>query len=747
MLDLFKNIINRKTKEAVEKEKGKEREKERERERERNDIDGSKESSFVNEDVKGRVDQLIREHPEYADYYKELSARYILQEKIGDGAFSFVFKAYDTKEKIIVAIKIIDKSLMKPDQINSVLKEIAIMRQLDHPNIIKLYSYFNPPSSKYCFLFLEYAEGGEIFNQIIKYTYFSENLTRHIFRQVVFAIQYLHHKGIVHRDIKPENLLFEPSTFVERSPQEQIKARRVSDDNNKVDEGKFSFENGAGGIGIIKLADFGLSTLLQTSQELAKTPCGTVGYTSPEQHMNVGYDKKVDMWTLGCVLYTMVVGFPPFYSNNQNPNDITEKVMKGNYQFLKPWFDEVSEGCKNLISNLLTVDPVKRYSIEQVLQDPWFNQGYESTSLRMSSPAEDAPQNTYDNALFKTFSEDLINKNNVDDYFTGRVNTEEVQVLTPRAEAIKLVFDTAKDVRRKNRTGIIDFICQKPTKLSTSSNSSSMSDLNSDVSSTDLCAVPIIAYDEHSLDEEEEDDDDEDEDDEDVDDDDEDEDDDNSSLDSENYDNTYPITLTSLARTKSPMIRRSKQQDSDLPNLTTVHSHATTATVVTHGTIIDEQTHSDENEHGMKNNKPRKTSISFSIDTEHSKRSGSITSDTSISHGSHNSCNSQVGSFNLANHILELNNEEDTTEIEYEDKTPSASMHDTTNLHLHKLSRSEFMAKCKAHTPYICKSSIDNIESVAKEVSLEEKMSQHGVVSLQLDSATILARRKHKVIG
>lgn len=738
MLDLFKNIINRKTKEGVEKGRGLERGKE---------VDVCKDQGIADDDgdAKEKVTQLIKEHPEYADYYKELSSRYILQEKVGDGAFSYVFKAYDTKEKSVIAIKIIDKSLMKPDQINSILKEIAILRQVDHPNIIRLYNYFNPASSKFCFLFMEYVSGGEIFNQIINYTYFSENLTRHIFRQVAFAIKYLHNKGIVHRDIKPENLLFEPSPFVERSPEEQIKARRVSDDDNKVDEGKFSIENGAGGIGTIKLADFGLSTLLQTSQELAKTPCGTVGYTSPEQHMNVGYDKKVDMWALGCVLYTMVVGFPPFYSNNQNPNDITEKVMKGNYQFLKPWFDEVSEGCKNLISNLLTVDPVKRYSIEQVLQDPWFNQGYETTIVRMSSPAEDAPQNTYDNALFKTFSEDLINKNNVDDYFSGRVNTEDVQVLTPRAEAIKLVFDTAKDVRHKNRNGVIDFICQKPTRLSTSSNSSSMSDLNSDVSSADLGEVPVIAYDNHVLsDEDDEDDDDDDEE--------EDDDDDTSSLDSDDYDDTYPITLTSLARTKSPMIRRSRQ-DPDLPNLTSVHSHATTTTIVTHGTIIDEQPHSDENEneHGTTGNKPRKTSISFSIDTDHSKRSGSITSDTSISHGSHSSNHSHVGSFNLANHIMELNNEEDTTEMEYDDKTPSASMHDTTHEHLHKLTRSEFMAKCKAHTPYVFKGSekMHNgiADPVVKEVSLEEKMSQHGVVSLQLDSATILARRKHKIVG
>ncbi|GME85042.1 unnamed protein product [Ambrosiozyma monospora] len=308
---------------------------------------------------------------EFQSYYKELPFRYQLIEQIGEGAFSVVFKALDTQLNRLIAIKIIDKTHLKTEQINSVLKEIAIMSKLKHDNITRLYGHLNSSQSQYCFLYLEYVNGGELFNQIIKYTYFSEDLSRHIIRQVTTSVKYLHDNGIVHRDIKPENLLFVKNDFIPRSNSEKFGARRQSDDNNKVDEGAFIKNYGAGGIGAVKLADFGLSTVLYNDNMKAKTPCGTVGYTSPEQHLNLGYTKKVDIWAIGCVLYTLVVGFPPFYSNTQDSKDISLKVARGEYKFLAPWFDEVSDECKNLISNLLTVDPEKRYSVDQLLKDPW----------------------------------------------------------------------------------------------------------------------------------------------------------------------------------------------------------------------------------------------------------------------------------------------------------------------------------------------------------------------------------------
>ncbi|ODV87948.1 hypothetical protein CANARDRAFT_182790, partial [[Candida] arabinofermentans NRRL YB-2248] len=381
---------------------------------------------------------------EFANYYNELSTRYRLIEKIGEGAFSLVFKAFDKETNTFIAIKIIDKKNMKTDQINSVLKEIAIMTRVEHPNITKLYSYLNSNNSRYCFLFLEYLSGGEIFNQIIKYTYFSEDLSRHIIRQVAHSVKYLHDSGIVHRDIKPENLLFVPNEPIPRPKKEQLAAKRKSDDNNKIDEGKFVKHYGAAGIGTIKLADFGLSTVLYNEDMKAKTPCGTVGYTSPEQHLNLGYNKKVDIWAIGCVLYTLVVGFPPFYSTTQDSKDISIKVSKGDYKFLSPWFDEVSNECKNLISNLLTVDPEKRYSIDQLLKDPWMLKGYEDdqTVPIKSIAADDAPPSTtFDQGLFTKLNHNNAMSQSSDNLLDG--------LTTPRAEAIRLVFDTGNVMQRE----------------------------------------------------------------------------------------------------------------------------------------------------------------------------------------------------------------------------------------------------------------------------------------------------------
>lgn len=380
--------------------------------------------------------------PEFSKYYSELPHRYQLVGRLGEGAFSKVFKAYDTACDAYIAIKVIDKLKMKQDQVDSVLKEIAIMRRLKHRNIAKLYGFQNSTKSRYCFLFLEYLGGGEIFNQIIKYTYFSEDLARHIMRQLAGAVKYLHDNGVVHRDIKPENLLFVPIKLVPRNRQEQLEARRKSDDGNKIDEGRFIKDVGSAGIGTVKLADFGLSTVLVDDMR-AKTPCGTVGYTSPEQHLNLGYTKKVDLWAMGCVLYTLVVGFPPFYSNSGNTTDIGIKVAKGHYKFLRPWFDEVSQECKNLISNLLTVDPDRRYSIDELLADPWMQKGYDETP-NTSVLAADAPKSTtFDEELFSRFNHDLVTENNIDNYF----GTSEA-LRTPRAEAIRLVFDTGNVVQR-----------------------------------------------------------------------------------------------------------------------------------------------------------------------------------------------------------------------------------------------------------------------------------------------------------
>ncbi|KAK6454398.1 kinase-like domain-containing protein [Scheffersomyces xylosifermentans] len=292
---------------------------------------------------------------------------YEVLEHMGEGAFSVVYKARQLSTDKLVAIKILRKFQMDSAQKSAVLKEVSIMRQLHHPNIVKFIEFID--SQSYYYIVQELAPGGEIFTAIVKYTYFSEDLARHVIKQVAEAIKYLHEEvGIVHRDIKPENLLYVP---IEYTPSKNpiAKLRKSDDPNSKQDEGEFIPGVGAGCIGIVKLADFGLSK--QIWEQNTKTPCGTVGYTAPEIVRDERYSREVDMWAIGCVLYTLLCGFPPFY--DESIETLTEKVAKGEYTFLSPWWDEISSDAKNCVSKLLTVEPTQRYSVTDFLNDPWLN--------------------------------------------------------------------------------------------------------------------------------------------------------------------------------------------------------------------------------------------------------------------------------------------------------------------------------------------------------------------------------------
>lgn len=133
---------------------------------------------------------------------------------------------------------------------------------------------------------------------------------------------------------------------------------------------------------MVKVADFGLSKVIWDNETM--TPCGTVGYTAPEIVKDERYSKSVDMWALGCVLYTLLCGFPPFY--DESIQALTEKVAHGQYTFLSPWWDDVSKPAKDLVSHLLTVDPEKRYTIHQFLDHPWIKQSDEETTAAADAP-------------------------------------------------------------------------------------------------------------------------------------------------------------------------------------------------------------------------------------------------------------------------------------------------------------------------------------------------------------------------
>lgn len=361
---------------------------------------------------------------------------YQLIAKIGEGAFSKVFKGINLTTQEEVAVKVIkkqtltmtqeDKHTKSTTKLEQVLKEVTLHKMitsLQCPNIVKFIEF--KETSSFYYIIQELLTGGEIFNSIVKYTYFSEDLSRHVIKQLGNAVRALHSMGIVHRDIKPENLLFEPIEYI---PNDKPRLRKSDDPMTKMDEGLFQPNIGGGGIGIVKLTDFGLSK--QIYQTNTKTPCGTVGYTAPEVVKDEKYSMEVDMWGVGCVLYTMLCGFPPFYDDKIDT--LTEKISRGEYTFLQPWWDEISVGAKTCVAKLLEVNPEKRYTIEQFMSDPWLNKF--DSKIRVKSKIHERVKNNLQSNYQSVIDPSLL--------------------YSPAAVAMRDAFDVSNAVKRNQLGGV-----------------------------------------------------------------------------------------------------------------------------------------------------------------------------------------------------------------------------------------------------------------------------------------------------
>eukprot|EP01102_Stenamoeba_stenopodia_P008097 TRINITY_DN22_c0_g2_i1.p1 TRINITY_DN22_c0_g2~~TRINITY_DN22_c0_g2_i1.p1 ORF type:complete len:352 (-),score=100.11 TRINITY_DN22_c0_g2_i1:131-1186(-) len=268
------------------------------------------------------VDAVINEPIE--DYYT-------LGKEIGRGGFSVVVEGIKKKTNEKFAIKCIKKTMVEGDDIKLLRREIHIMKKVNHPNILKLYEVFENDDE--FFLVMELVSGKELFDKIVERGQYSEKDASNIVRQIVSAVEYLHANGIAHRDLKPENLL--------------------SADHD--------------GQEVIKIADFGFSK--NFGEEKLMTSCGSPGYVAPEVLTCESYDKSVDMWSIGVIIYILLCGYPPFYADNAPA--LFKKIMDVKYDFDDPSWDDVSEAAKDLIRNLLVKDPKKRFTASQCLADPW----------------------------------------------------------------------------------------------------------------------------------------------------------------------------------------------------------------------------------------------------------------------------------------------------------------------------------------------------------------------------------------
>ncbi|XP_040821340.1 serine/threonine-protein kinase DCLK3 [Ochotona curzoniae] len=260
---------------------------------------------------------------------------------VGDGNFAVVKECRHRETRLAYAMKIIDKSRLKGKE-DMVDSEIAIVRSLSHPNIVKLHEVYE--TEKEVYLILEYVQGGDLFDAIIESVKFPESVAALMIKDLSRALVHMHGKGIVHRDLKPENLL------VQRNEDKST---------------------------TLKLADFGLAKHVVRP---LFTVCGTPTYVAPEILSEKGYGLEVDMWAAGVILYILLCGFPPFRSPERDQEELFNIIQLGHFEFLAPYWDSISDAAKDLVSRLLVVDPKKRYTAHQVLQHPWIEAAGKSTA-------------------------------------------------------------------------------------------------------------------------------------------------------------------------------------------------------------------------------------------------------------------------------------------------------------------------------------------------------------------------------
>ncbi|KAM6898734.1 calcium/calmodulin-dependent protein kinase type II subunit gamma-like isoform 2-T2 [Lycodopsis pacificus] len=258
---------------------------------------------------------------------------YQLYEELGKGAFSVVRRCVKKSSGQEYAAKIINTKKLSARDHQKLEREARICRLLKHPNIVRLHDSISEEGFHY--LVFDLVTGGELFEDIVAREYYSEADASHCISQILESVNHIHQHDIVHRDLKPENLLLA------------------------------SKMKGAA----VKLADFGLAIEVQGDQQAWFGFAGTPGYLSPEVLRKDPYGKPVDIWACGVILYILLVGYPPFWDEDQHK--LYQQIKAGAYDFPSPEWDTVTPEAKNLINQMLTINPAKRITADQALKHPW----------------------------------------------------------------------------------------------------------------------------------------------------------------------------------------------------------------------------------------------------------------------------------------------------------------------------------------------------------------------------------------
>uniref|UniRef100_A0A8C1EU56 Serine/threonine-protein kinase DCLK2 n=2 Tax=Cyprinus carpio TaxID=7962 RepID=A0A8C1EU56_CYPCA len=263
-----------------------------------------------------------------------IAERYKVGRMIGDGNFAVVRECVERSTGRAYALKIINKSKCRGKE-HMIQNEVSILRRVKHPNIVLLIEEMDTYSELY--LVMELVKGGDLFDAITSSNKYTERDASGMLYNLASAIKYLHSLNIVHRDIKPENLLV------------------------------YEHQDGSKSL---KLGDFGLATVVDGP---LYTICGTPTYVAPEIVAETGYGLKVDIWAAGVITYILLCGFPPFRGSTDDQEALFDQIMMGQLDFPLPYWDNVSDSAKALITCMLQVEVEQRYTALQVLDHPWVN--------------------------------------------------------------------------------------------------------------------------------------------------------------------------------------------------------------------------------------------------------------------------------------------------------------------------------------------------------------------------------------
>ncbi|CAI7612481.1 unnamed protein product [Penicillium pancosmium] len=261
----------------------------------------------------------------------EKKALYRFGRTLGAGTYGIVREAESTSGDK-VAVKIILKKNVRGNE-GMVYDELEMLQKLKHPHIVSFVDWFESKDKFY--IVTQLATGGELFDRICDYGKFTEKDASQTIRQVLDAVNYLHHRNIVHRDLKPENLLY---------------LTRASDSE-------------------LVLADFGIAKMLENPTEVLTSMAGSFGYAAPEVMLKQGHGKAVDMWSLGVITYTLLCGYSPFRA--ENLTDLIEECRGGRIIFHERYWKDVSQDAKDFILTLLQPDPSKRVTSDEALKHEW----------------------------------------------------------------------------------------------------------------------------------------------------------------------------------------------------------------------------------------------------------------------------------------------------------------------------------------------------------------------------------------